>query len=212
VSLGIHESQSRTWENVVGRSRAFWSHYLPALKRTFPEVRGARLDDFVFAVNEVVPSFIRTEADEVTYNLHVVLRYEIEKDVFAGKLRTSELPGVWNRKMKEILGIVPPTNSKGVLQDVHWSMGLFGYFPTYSLGNLYGAQLWEQAKRDLPRLESRIAQGKLLPLRDWMRKKIHAPGRTYPAPELVKRITGRPLSVRPFAEYVERKYGELYGL
>ncbi len=212
ISFGIHESQSRMWENVVGRSREFWSHFLPPLKRTFPGLARARLDDFVFAVNEVVPSYIRTEADEVTYNLHVVLRYEIEKGVFAGKLKTADLPEVWNRKMKEVLGIVPPTNAKGVLQDIHWSMGLFGYFPTYSLGNLYGAQLWTQAKKDIPRLGSKITRGNLLPLREWLRVNVHRPGRTYSATDLLRRVTGARLQVKPFVDYIEEKYGELYDL
>lgn len=213
VSLGIHESQSRMWENVVGRSREFWSHYLPEIKKTFPdELRGAKLDDFYFAVNEVTPSFVRTEADEVTYNLHVVLRYEIEKDLFAGKIKTSELPAIWNAKMKQLLGIVPKTHSEGVLQDIHWSMGLFGYFPTYFLGNLYGAQLWETAQKDIPRLTARIGKGQLLPLRDWLRKHVHAPGRTYPANELLRRATGETLSSQPFLRYVESKFGELYAL
>ncbi len=212
ISLGIHESQSRMWENVIGRSREFWTHFLPPLKRTFPQLGRARLDDFVFAINEVVPSFVRTEADEVTYNLHVVLRYEIEKDVFAGKVKTGDLPAIWNRKMKEALGIVPPTHSKGVLQDIHWSMGLFGYFPTYSLGNLYGAQFVAQARKDIPRFDAKIARGTLLPLREWLGKNIHKPGRTYPAPELLRRVTGTRLQVKPFVSYIEEKYGELYDL
>jgi carboxypeptidase Taq len=212
ISLGIHESQSRLYENVVGRSREFWKFFLPRLKRTFPQMARVKLDDFVFAINEVVPSFVRTEADEVTYNLHVVLRYEIEKDVFAGKIKTSELPGVWNRKMKEALGIVPPTHSKGVLQDIHWSSGLFGYFPTYSLGNLYGAQFMAQARKEIPRFSSKVASGNLLPLREWLRERIHRPGRTYPAPELLRRVTGAKLQVKPFLGYIEAKYGELYDL
>lgn len=212
VSLGVHESQSRMWENVVGRSRGFWKRYLPPLQKRFPAMKSVKVDDFHFAVNEVTPSFIRTEADEVTYNLHVILRYEIEKDLFAGKIKTSELPGIWNAKMKSFLGITPPTHSKGVLQDVHWAMGLFGYFPTYSLGNLYGAQFWDQAKKDLPRLESRIAEGKLLPLREWLRKHVHAPGRTYDAATLLKRATGQSLSIHPFVNYITSKFGELYDL
>lgn len=212
VSLGIHESQSRLYENVVGRSREFWSHYLPALKKWFPSLAKVKLDDFVFAVNEVRPSFIRTEADEVTYNLHVILRYELEKDLFAGKIKTKNLPEVWNAKMKSTLGITPRKNSEGVLQDVHWASGLFGYFPTYSLGNLYGAQFWVRAKKDIPGLPQKISQGKLGPLREWLRRKIHAPGRTENAAAILKRTTGQSLSVKPFIEYIEEKYGRLYDL
>jgi carboxypeptidase Taq len=213
VSLGIHESQSRLWENVVGRSRPFWKHFFPKLKREFPEAfRGAKLADFHFAVNEVTPSFIRVEADEVTYNLHIVLRYEIEKGLLDGSIRPRDLPDLWNRRMKDLLGITPRTDSEGVLQDIHWAMGLFGYFPTYSLGNLYAAQIWRRARKDLPDLEERIAGGDLKTLREWLRRKIHKPGRTYPAAELLKRATGRKPSPDDFAEYLEAKYGELYGL
>ena len=213
VSLGIHESQSRLWENVVGRSRGFWRHFLPKMRRFFPEqLKGVKLDAFHFAVNEVTPSLIRVEADEVTYNLHVILRYEIEKGLMNDSIRPEDLPEVWNRKMKQLLGIVPRTDSQGVLQDIHWAMGLFGYFPTYSLGNLYASQLYERAQRDLVDLESEIGMGKLIPLRDWLRRKIHRPGRTYPASELVRRATGKKPSTTAFTRYVTEKYGELYGL
>ena len=213
VSLGIHESQSRMWENVVGRSLPFWRHFLPKLRRVFPEqLKGVKLADFHFAVNEVVPSYIRVEADEVTYNLHVILRYEIEKGLCDGSIRPKDLPEVWNGKMKELLGIVPRRDSEGVLQDIHWAMGLFGYFPTYSLGNLYAAQLWTRAKKDIRGLDAMIGRGKLVPLRDWLRRKVHAPGRTYAAADLVRRATGRAPSGKPFVEYVTNKYGELYDL
>ena len=213
VSLGIHESQSRMWENVVGRSRPFWKHFLPKLKKAFPAAtKGIKLDDFHFAVNEVTPSFIRVEADEVTYNLHVILRYEIEKGLMDGSIKPKNLPQVWNAKMKELLGITPRKDSEGVLQDVHWAMGLFGYFPTYSLGNLYGAQIWDKARKDLRGLDGKIEKGNLIPLRDWLRRKVHQPGRMYPAAELVKRATGRKPSPKPFLDYIEGKYGELYGL
>jgi carboxypeptidase Taq len=213
ISLGVHESQSRLWENIVGRGRPFWRHFLPKLKRVFPEqLKGVKLADFVFAVNEVTPSFIRVEADEITYNLHVVLRYELEKGLLDGTLRPADLPGAWNAKMKELLGIVPRRDSEGVLQDIHWAMGLFGYFPTYSLGNLYSAQIWNKVRKAIPDLEDRIAKGDLVGLRDWLRRRIHAPGRTYPAAELIRRATGKPPSPRAFVDYVEAKYGELYDL
>ena len=213
VSLGIHESQSRLWENVVGRSREFWKHFFPKAQRAFPEQLGkVKLEDFHFAINEVTPSFIRVEADEVTYNLHIVLRYEIEKGLMDGSIRVENLPRIWNERMKAILGIVPSTDSEGVLQDIHWASGLLGYFPTYSLGNLYSAQLFARAKRDLPELEKRIANGDLVVLGDWLRKKIHRPGRTYPAAELIRRASGSAPSPRPFLEYLNEKYGELYDL
>ncbi|HMB70512.1 MAG TPA: carboxypeptidase M32, partial [bacterium] len=169
ISLGVHESQSRLWENIVGRSRPFWAHFLPRLKRVFPEqLKGVKLADFHFAVNEVTPSFIRVEADEVTYNLHIVLRYELEKGLFDGSIRPEKLPQEWNARMKSLLGITPGNDSEGVLQDIHWAMGLYGYFPTYSLGNLYSAQIWKRARRDLPDLEDRIRKGDLVTLRDWL--------------------------------------------
>jgi len=171
-----------------------------------------KLEDFHFAINEVTPSFIRVEADEVTYNLHIVLRYEIEKGLMDGSIRVENLPRIWNERMKAILGIVPSTDSEGVLQDIHWASGLLGYFPTYSLGNLYSAQLFARAKRDLPELEKRIAHGDLVVLGDWLRKKIHRPGRTYPAAELIRRASGSAPSPRPFLEYLNEKYGELYDL
>jgi carboxypeptidase Taq len=212
VSLGIHESQSRFWENVVGRGRPFWRHFLPRLRRVFPEqLKGVRFDDFFFAINEVTPSFIRVEADEVTYNLHVILRYEIEKGLLEGSIRPGNLPKVWNAKMKELLGITPRRDSEGVLQDIHWAMGLFGYFPTYTLGNLYSAQLYDRAQREIPDLEGNVAAGNLIPVRDWLRKKIHRPGRIYSASELIRRASGRAPSTEPFVQYLSNKYGTLYG-
>lgn len=213
VSLGIHESQSRLWENCIGRSLPFWRHFLPKLKRAFPEqLKGVKLADFHFAVNDVTPSFIRVEADEITYNLHVILRYEIEKGLMDGTIRAQDLPAVWNAKMKELLGVVPTRDSDGVLQDIHWAMGLFGYFPTYSLGTLYAAQLYRRARKDIPKLDEKIAKGTMTPLRDWLQKRIHRPGRTYSAAELIRRATGKPPSPEAFLEYVNAKYGELYGL
>ncbi len=213
VSLGIHESQSRLWENIVGRSLPFWRHFLPKLKAAFPGVLDeVTLPDFHFAVNEVTPSFIRVEADEVTYNLHVVLRYEIEKGLFDGSIRPKAVPDVWNRKMKELLGIVPRKASEGALQDVHWAAGLMGYFPTYSLGNLYAAQLWARVRQDLPDVETSLAKGELTPIRDWMRRKIHRPGREFAAADLVRRATGKPAHPKYFVEYVSEKYGALYDL
>jgi carboxypeptidase Taq len=213
VSLGIHESQSRMWENVVGRSQPFWRHFLPKLRRVFPtQLKGVKLADFHFAINEVTPSFIRVEADEVTYNLHVILRYEIEKGLLDGTIKTKDLPAVWNGKMQELLGVTPRRDSEGVLQDIHWAMGLFGYFPTYSLGNLYSAQLFDKAKKAIPDLGDQIGKGNLTPLRNWLIKNVHRPGRTFSAAELVRRASGQKPSPRAFVAYVNRKYGELYDL
>jgi carboxypeptidase Taq len=170
------------------------------------------LEAFHFAVNEVVPSFIRVEADEVTYNLHVVLRYEIERGLFDGTVKPRQVPELWNRKMKELLGIVPARDADGALQDVHWSAGLLGYFPTYSLGNLYAAQLWQAVRKDLPDADARVAKGELAPIRDWMRRKIHRHGKEFSAADLVRRATGRAPDPRHFVEYIAAKYGELYGL
>jgi carboxypeptidase Taq len=212
-SMGLHESQSRLWENVVGRSRGFWAHFLPKLQRHFPaELGPVSLDDFHRAVNRVERSLTRVEADEVTYNLHVVLRYELELELLRGDLPVAELPGAWNAKMKALLGVVPPTPTLGVLQDIHWAWGEFGYFPTYALGNLYGASLFAAAKRQLPGLEESIGRGQLLPLRDWLRERIHREGFRYFAEELVTRVTGHGLTDEDFIAYLREKYSALYGV
>ena len=211
ISLGIHESQSRLWENCVGRSRAFWRYFYPKLQQTFPEqLRLVSEDSFYLAINRVTPSLIRVEADELTYNLHIMVRFEIELDLIEGRIRVEDLPTVWNAKMKEYLGLIPPTDSAGVLQDVHWSFGAFGYFPTYTLGNLYAAILFRQARQDFPDLEQAIGQGNLLPLKGWLNDHIHDWGRTYPATELIQNVTGQPLSPDPFINDLEEKFGKLY--
>ncbi|MBI4879688.1 MAG: carboxypeptidase M32 [Planctomycetes bacterium] len=212
-SYGIHESQSRLWENLVGRGRAFWKHFLPRLQDFFPGV-AADLDVEAMyrAVNEVTPSFIRTEADELTYNLHIVLRFEIERDLFAGKLALEDLPEAWNNGTEALLGIRPGNDAQGLLQDIHWSMGSFGYFPSYTLGNLYAAQLFDAALSDIPDLEARIAQGDLLPLREWLREKVHARGRLLQARDLIRDVTGREPGMEAFLAQVRRKFGEIYGV
>jgi carboxypeptidase Taq len=213
VSSGIHESQSRLWENQVARSRPFWEHYFPKLRERFPAAfAGVSLDGFHFSVNEVRPSLIRVEADEFTYNLHILLRFEIECDLLTGKLGVSELPRVWNARMEKYLGLTPPTDADGVLQDIHWSFGGFGYFPSYTLGNLYAAQFMVQARRDLPDLDDRIRRGDLRALRDWLRERIHRHGSRWRAHELVMHVTGKPLSVEPFLDYLRGKFGPLYGI
>jgi len=213
VSLGIHESQSRMWENMVGRSRAFWAFHYGELQRTFPEALGdVSLDDFYRAINTAAPSFIRVEADELTYNLHIILRFEIERGLFTDKIKVTDVPTIWNEQFQAILGITPPDDAKGCLQDIHWSMGAFGYFPTYTLGNLYAAQFFEQARQDIPALDDHIRRNEHHPLLDWLRENIHRHGRRYRADELVERLTGRALSIKPFVNYVKSKFGEVYGL
>ncbi len=213
VSLGIHESQSRLWENCVGRSRPFWRFFYPVLQHTFhDQLRGVDIEQFYAAINRVKPSLIRVEADELTYNLHIMLRFEIEQDLIEGKTQPKDLPAIWNRKMEEYLGIVPPTDAEGVLQDVHWSFGAFGYFPTYTLGNLYSVQFFEQATREMPHLEEEITAGQLMGLRRWLEQKIHRWGRMFTPAHLAERVTGSTINPEPFLQYVEKKYGELYQL
>ena len=213
VSLGIHESQSRLWENMVGRSRAFWRYFFPEFSAVFPDQAADVTEEEVYAaVNEVKPSLIRVEADEITYNLHILLRFEIERGLFTDEFTAGDLSAVWNEKMKAFLGIEPPDDRDGVLQDIHWSHGSFGYFPTYTLGNLYAAQFYRAAERDLPGLSDQIARGELLPLRDWLREHIHRPGMTYRAGDLVRHVTGEPLTADCFLAYVDEKYRSLYRL
>lgn len=213
ISLGIHESQSRLWENCVGRSWEFWLFFYPKIQQLFPEQLGAvSLNDFFLAINTVVPSCIRVEADELTYNLHIMLRFEIELELIEGRGSAEELPDMWNAKMEEYLGIRPRNDAEGVLQDVHWSLGAFGYFPTYTLGNLYAAMLFQQALTDLPDLEARMAEGQLLPLKQWLNDRVHRWGRYYSASDLIKTITGRALTPEPFIQALRKKFGALYRL
>ena len=206
-SLGIHESQSRLWENIVCKGAAFWDGHFEALAKQFPSaVKGLDSHTFYKALNRVKPGFIRVEADEVTYNFHVMIRYEIEKALFNDNLDVEALPELWNQKYQEYLGITPPTNAEGVLQDVHWSCGNFGYFPTYTLGNLFSVMIFNKAESEIPGLSSDIKAGNLLGLKSWLNKTIHNPGRRYSSLELVERVTGEPLSVHPFITYLESKY------
>ena len=213
VSLGVHESQSRFWENMIGRSLPFWTHFYPKFRETFPEqLEGVELDAFYRAVNKVSPSFIRVEADEVTYSLHVILRFELEKAMLSGELSVSSLPDAWNSRMKELLGVVPSDDSEGVLQDVHWSAGLVGYFPTYALGNLYAAQFEAKLRRDMPGLNGEIEEGRLDGILGWLRENIHSHGMIYPASELCSRVTGEALNPSYFTDYLENKYSGIYDL
>jgi carboxypeptidase Taq len=213
VSLGIHESQSRLWENCVGRSRAFWHFFYPLLRQTFPDqLHDVSLDQFYSAINRAQPSLIRVEADELTYNLHIMMRFEIEIDLIEGRTNAEDLPALWNERSRGYLGIVPETDADAVLQDVHWSLGSFGYFPTYTLGNLYSVQFFDQARQEIPNLDEQIAQGQLLELRRWLEQKIHRWGRMFTPDHLVQRVTGKSLTPEPFLRYLEEKFGELYGL
>ena len=213
TSLGIHESQSRLWENLVGRSASFWTHYYPPLQEKF----SAQLGDidrgtFYRAINRVEPSLIRVEADEITYNLHVMIRFELELQLVAGTLAVADLPAAWNAKYEETMGLTPPTDTEGVLQDIHWSFGLIGYFPTYTLGNLVSVQLFNQAAQDLGDLEAQIGRGEFAPLRAWLQEHVHRHGRKFSAQELLQRITGGGLDAEPWLDYARRKFGALYGI
>lgn len=213
ISLGIHESQSRLWENLVGRGLPFWTHFYPLLRESFSKQLGqVSLTEFHRAINAVRPSLIRVEADEVTYSLHIILRFEIERALLEGDLAPKDLPGAWREKMREYLGIEPPDDRDGCLQDIHWAWGMFGYFPTYTLGNLYAAQFFEQALKDIPGLESHISKGELGVLREWLREKVHKVGHRRLANELARDITGQPLNAAPFIHYLEKKYSEIYGV
>ena len=213
VSLGIHESQSRLWENLVGRSQSFWQYFYPEAQAPLPAaLADVPLADFYWAINDVRPSLIRVEADEATYNLHILIRFELEQAMINNQLTAADLPAAWNEKYQHYLGITPPNDADGVLQDIHWSAGLVGYFPTYSLGNLYASQFFEQADRDLGGLAKQFADGQFTPLRDWLREKIHRAGQCYTAAELVERVTGKPLSHDPLMRHLRNKFGSLYRL
>jgi carboxypeptidase Taq len=213
VSLGIHESQSRMWENLVGRSKSFWMHFWPKARQEFPQaLSDVTPERWYAAINAVRPSLIRTESDETTYNLHVLLRFEVERALLRNELSTADLPTVWNEKMKQYLGVVPPNDAQGCLQDIHWSGGAIGYFPTYTLGNLYAAQFFEQARKDVGDLDAQFARGEFRPLLDWLRKNIHSKGMTYPPRELVKRVTGKELSPDALLAHLRKKAAEVYGV
>jgi carboxypeptidase Taq len=213
ASLGIHESQSRMWENIVGRSLPFWRHYYPRLRDTFPaQLADVPMEDFYRAVNKVQPSLIRTEADEATYNLHVMLRFELELALTQGQLGVDDLPATWNEKMHEYLGITPPNDAQGVLQDIHWSSGLLGYFSTYALGNLIACQLWEKIRQDIPDIDQQIERASFADLLGWLRRTIHVHGAKYDPMDLLQRAVGSGLDSGPYMRYLEEKYSAIYGL
>ncbi|WP_049968024.1 carboxypeptidase M32 [Haloferax prahovense] len=211
-NLSVHESQSRLWENHVGRSRAFWRHFLPTLEDRFPEV-DATVEEAYEAANQVYDdNLIRVEADELTYHLHIVIRFELERELIAGDLAVEDVPEAWNDKYEEYLGIRPDTDSEGCLQDIHWAYGNFGYFPTYSLGSIMAAQLFAAAEEDIDDLDGKLADGEFGDLREWLRENVHQHGRRYETNDLVKRATGEDFAADDFLGYVESKYGSLYDL
>ncbi|AJS58288.1 carboxypeptidase M32 [Paenibacillus sp. IHBB 10380] len=213
TSMGIHESQSRLWENMIGRSRSFWDRYYSDLQQHFgPQLQDVEMEDFYRAVNRVENSLIRIEADELTYNLHIIIRYEIEKMLFNEGLSVKDLPKVWNEKYEEYLGVTPPNDGLGVLQDVHWSGGDFGYFASYSLGNMYAAQIVNTMRKELPQFEQFIASGELLPIKEWLTDKIYRYGKSRTPSELILAITGEDLNPDYLADYLEEKYKEIYKL
>lgn len=213
ASLAVHESQSRMWENLVGRSRPFWRHFYPRLQAMFPaQLQGVGMEDFYRGINKVQPSLIRVEADEATYNLHVMLRLEVEIALMEGSLVVADLPEAWNTRMQEYLGVSPANDAQGVLQDVHWSSGLIGYFPTYALGNLISVQLWEKIQEDIPGLEAQIEQGQFGELLGWLRSNIHRHGAKFEPQELVQKVTGSKIEPAPYLRYLRSKYGEIYKL
>lgn len=212
VSMGIHESQSRFYENILGRSREFWRGLYPEVIKTYPHFERVDFEDFYRAINNVKPSLIRTDADELTYSLHIIIRYEIEKALINDEIKVEDLPRIWNEKYKEYLGIEPQNDEEGVLQDMHWSDGSFGYFPSYALGNLYGAQFYDAMKKSIPDMMEQVEKGEFGTIKEWLKENIHRHGGVYKPSELIKMATGEELSARYFLEYLNRKYGEIYNI
>jgi carboxypeptidase Taq len=208
AGLGIHESQSRLWENLVGRSLPFWRGFYPQLQERFPaQLRGVDFEQFYAAINKSQPSLIRIEADEVTYGMHVILRFELEQDIINGRIELKDLPELWAQKMHDYLGVEVPDHAHGVLQDMHWSSGLIGYFSTYLLGTVMSVQFWEKAEEDLGDLEDQVERGEFAPLREWLGEHIHSQGRKYPPQEVLRRATGATIDAKPYLAYLKRKFG-----
>jgi carboxypeptidase Taq len=214
ASLGMHESQSRMWENLVGRSRACWSYFFPQLQAAFPEAfRQVELETFYRAINKVQPSLIRVEADELTYTLHIILRFELEQELMEGRLALRDLPEAWNARMKAYLAIDVPNDAVGVLQDVHWSSGYIGYFPTYALGSIAACQIWDKLKMDMPDLDDQFARGEFRALREWLREHLYRHGRKFTPTETLAKATGSAkLDIQPYVRYLTQKHGGIYGI
>jgi carboxypeptidase Taq len=211
VSLGIDESQSRFWETLIGQSYPFWQHFFPLLQKECPEqFASVTLQDFYHAVNAVKPGFIRIDSDEVSYNLHVIIRFEIERALIEGSMKVKEIPDVWNSKMREYLGLSPEFDGQGCLQDIHWSLGYIGYFPTYTLGNLYAVQFFDAFEKQHPHWKEAVARGSLEEIRLWLKDNIHQYGRQFLPNELCQKVTGRVLSEEPYINYLTKKYKNLY--
>jgi len=211
-SSGFHESQSRFVENIIGRSRGFWVYFLPKLREVTGNILSdVDLDKFVHAVNQVKPSKIRVEADEVTYCLHIIVRFNIERDLFADKIMVKELPEIWNQSYRDYLGVSIENESEGVMQDTHWASGLYGYFPSYALGNIYSGQILATMEKDLPNWRKQIEKGNFSPVKNWLIKNVHSYGNLYDPPELIKKIAGKELNVKPYLNYLNEKYSKLYG-
>ncbi len=214
ASLGMHESQSRMWENLVGRSLPFWRHFFPRLAELYPDqLKGYDAERWYREVNAVEPSLIRVDADEATYNFHIILRFELEQELLAGAFPLEELPEQWNRRMWQYLGIEVPDDTRGVLQDTHWASGSIGYFSTYALGNLISAQIWEKVLDDLPGLHDEFEQGEFGSLREWLRERVHQHGRKFTPTEILERVVGTSrIDPEPYVRYLRRKLGDIYGL
>jgi carboxypeptidase Taq len=213
VSMGMHESQSRMWENLVGRSRPFWRFAFPEIQRAFPDqLGGVEEESFYRAINKVKPSLIRVEADEVTYNMHIILRFELEQEIMAGRIDLRELPEAWNARMEEYLGVRVPDDADGVLQDIHWPGGSIGYFPTYSLGNVISVQIWERAREALPDLDDQFEAGEFGDLREWLGANLYRHGRKFTPKETLERVAGGPIDPEPYVRYLKGKLGEIYGV
>lgn len=212
TSMGIHESQSRYYENILGRSKNFWTYFYPEFQKYFPEFKDITLEKFYKGINKVQPSLIRIEADELTYSLHIIIRYELERAILNGELSIDELPKAWNKKYKEYLGVEPKNDSEGVLQDTHWGGGLIGYFPSYALGNVYGAQFLNKMKKDIKNYEEEVKNGNFMVITKWLNENIHKYGKIYTPSELIVKVTGEALNPKYFLEYLNEKYSEIYEL
>jgi carboxypeptidase Taq len=213
TSMSLHESQSRMWENLVGRSLPFWKHFYPQLQAAYPgQFDDVELDEFYRAINKVEPSLIRIEADEATYNLHIILRFELEQEILDGSLDLADLPEAWNARMTEYMGVDVPDDAHGVLQDVHWSGGAIGYFPTYSLGNVISVQLWDQVREAIPDLDQQFERGEFGELSSWLRENLHRNGRKFTSKETLERLVGGGIDSGPYLRYLKDKLGGIYGI